>query len=352
MAYRRPSTAVSAAGLNINDLRALLKLDIVASNELDAKIDLFRQDIKNGRNPPEQRIDEMDVTNKDMTKDVVRNIEKIESQGPPSKLTTTDREVLQALHARLATCDKQAMRLVELRDLLNEEKRKRQKEAPLPLGGKPRTPDNSPSPRKVTEQLRHATVPAPVRRPDSPGPILERVNSRDLPGPPPGRRSSEAGFNKSYTSTPSPRFAEYPAPPSPRNIGRVFPPPDFPPPVGPAAAQSPRRSSESFFNRASSSAAPPSPRRSGSGRFFEKDITASPSSSRSDLAGSAGTPSPRRSPRVDTPQSEQLKYEDFYFVNGVDGDIEPDKTTWPIIYRIMDVDPSTDPRVFDGALKR
>lgn len=342
MAYRRPSTALSAAGLNINDLRSLIKLDIVASNELEAKIDLFRQDARTGKNPPAEKLDQMELTNKDMTKDVVRNIEKIESQGHPSKLTTTDREVLQALHARLATCDQQAMRLAELRDMLSEVQRKQQKEAPLPLGGKPRTPDNSPSPRKVTESLRGV--------PDVG--VRERTESRELPGPPSPQRGSDATYGKNFTSTPSPRFDEPVSQSFPRRSSRVYAANDF------AGVQSPRRSNDSFFSKAPAPAFPPPPRRSVSiKQAHDYPLPPSPRmppSPRRSSGSVTGTPSPKRSPRIDTPQSgEQLKYEDFYHVNCVnEGPAEPDKTAWPILYRILDVDPATDPRVYDLAMKR
>jgi hypothetical protein len=56
----------------------------------------------------------MERSNKDMTKDLVSRVEKIESASP---LDATDREMLQALNARLAVCDLQAMRLAELRDV-------------------------------------------------------------------------------------------------------------------------------------------------------------------------------------------------------------------------------------------
>jgi hypothetical protein len=50
-----------------------------------------------------------------MTKDLVSRVEKIESSV--EALDATDREMLQALNARLAVCDLQAMRLAELRDV-------------------------------------------------------------------------------------------------------------------------------------------------------------------------------------------------------------------------------------------
>lgn len=56
----------------------------------------------------------MEQSNKDMTKDLVSRVEKIESAA---NLDATNREMLQALNARLAVCDLQAMRLAELRDL-------------------------------------------------------------------------------------------------------------------------------------------------------------------------------------------------------------------------------------------
>jgi hypothetical protein len=57
----------------------------------------------------------MERSNKNMTKDLVSRVEKIE--GSPDALDATDREMLQTLNARLAVCDLQAMMLAELRDV-------------------------------------------------------------------------------------------------------------------------------------------------------------------------------------------------------------------------------------------
>lgn len=121
----------------------------------------------------------MEASNKDMTRDVVRRIERIESQGHK---TSSDREMLQALNARLSVCDQQQMRLTELRDLDREtnggkhpEKAARFMEEHLPLGGQPRRPSISPQSR-TTEHLR----PSGERdaRSTSPGPILDRADSK------------------------------------------------------------------------------------------------------------------------------------------------------------------------------
>ncbi|KXT15482.1 hypothetical protein AC579_3376 [Pseudocercospora musae] len=140
-----PSSALSAAGLSFLDLRTLIKVDIEASNELQTRIDRLRRDLKDGRRPPGKEIEELELANKDMTKDLVLRIEKIENAGP---LTPADREMLQALNARLTVCDRQGMQLTELRDLeaqfdLREAERIRREsmyQSPLPLGGAPRKP--------------------------------------------------------------------------------------------------------------------------------------------------------------------------------------------------------------------
>ncbi|EME77727.1 uncharacterized protein MYCFIDRAFT_200167 [Pseudocercospora fijiensis CIRAD86] len=141
-----PSTpALSAAGLSFLDLRTIIKVDIEASNEVQTRIDRLRRDFQNGRRPPGKEIEELELANKDMTKDLVQRIEKIENAGP---LTAADREMLQALNARLTVCDRQGMQLTELRDLeahfdAREAERMRREsmyQSPLPLGGAPRKP--------------------------------------------------------------------------------------------------------------------------------------------------------------------------------------------------------------------
>lgn len=63
---------------------------------------------------PTKKIDIMERSKKDMAKELMFRIEKIESSA---SLGPTDREMLQALNARLAVCDLQTMRLAEFRDL-------------------------------------------------------------------------------------------------------------------------------------------------------------------------------------------------------------------------------------------
>lgn len=99
---------------NTAELKALIARDLAASNELADRISQLRVDIAEGKPLPSKKVDLMERSNKDMTKDLVSRVEKIESVSP---LETTDREMLQALNARLAVCDLQAMRLAELRDV-------------------------------------------------------------------------------------------------------------------------------------------------------------------------------------------------------------------------------------------
>jgi len=99
---------------NIAELKALIAHDLAASNELADRISQLRIDIAEGKPLPSKKVDLMERSNKDMTKDLVSHVEKIESG---SDLDATDREMLQALNARLAVCDLQAMRLAELRDV-------------------------------------------------------------------------------------------------------------------------------------------------------------------------------------------------------------------------------------------
>jgi hypothetical protein len=99
---------------NTAELKALIARDLAASNELAERISQLRLDIAEGKPLPPKKVDIMERSNKDMTKDLVSRVEKIESASP---LDATDREMLQALNARLAVCDLQAMRLAELRDV-------------------------------------------------------------------------------------------------------------------------------------------------------------------------------------------------------------------------------------------
>ncbi|QIX00562.1 hypothetical protein AMS68_006079 [Peltaster fructicola] len=111
------ATAIkTSTGHSIADLKELVKRDQHTSNDLQSRIEQLRQDIKDGKKLPKKKIDLMEVSNKDMTKELVSRIEEIEA----TDMTATDREMLQALNARLAVCDAQAMRLAELRELERE----------------------------------------------------------------------------------------------------------------------------------------------------------------------------------------------------------------------------------------
>ncbi|CAK4033583.1 Hypothetical predicted protein [Lecanosticta acicola] len=170
---------MSAAGLDMNALRQMIKLDVAACNELQTKIHQYRWEILGGKRPNDKELDLMEASNKDMTKDLVQRIERIEGQGHK---TSSDREMLQALNARLAVCDHQQMRLTELRDLDREtnggkcpERATKFAEDNLPLGGRLRRPSNSPQSR-VTEHLRLSSE--ADARSTSPGPIFERADSK------------------------------------------------------------------------------------------------------------------------------------------------------------------------------
>lgn len=97
-----------------NELRSLIAQDLAASNELAARITQLRQDIEDGKSLPPKKVALMEQSNKDMTKDLVARVEKIERAA---NLDAADREMLQVLNVRLAVCDLQTMRLAELRDL-------------------------------------------------------------------------------------------------------------------------------------------------------------------------------------------------------------------------------------------
>lgn len=114
-----PTNAMSTStppsrNFDTNELKSLIAQDLAASNELAARITQLRQDIGHGKPLPPKKVDLMEQSNKDMTKDLVARVEKVESAA---NLNAADREMLQALSARLAICDLQAMRLAELRDL-------------------------------------------------------------------------------------------------------------------------------------------------------------------------------------------------------------------------------------------
>jgi hypothetical protein len=101
---------------NLAGMHSLIARDLAASNELATRIAQLRKDISEGKPQTPKKVDLLERSNKDMTKELVLRVERIESV-PVGSLEATDREMLQALSARLAVCDLQAMRLAELRDL-------------------------------------------------------------------------------------------------------------------------------------------------------------------------------------------------------------------------------------------
>jgi hypothetical protein len=101
---------------NLAEMHSLIARDLASSNELAARITQLRQDIAEGKPQPTKKVDLLERSNKDMTKELVLRVERIENL-PTGSLGATDREILQALNSRLAVCDLQATRLAELRDL-------------------------------------------------------------------------------------------------------------------------------------------------------------------------------------------------------------------------------------------
>lgn len=108
-----------ASAPTTTDLKLLIANDLAASNDLTTRITQLRNAIEAGQPPPRKTVDLMDRSNRDITHDLIHRIEHIESTTP----TSQDRELLQALKARLAVCDGLAMRLAELRDLLTSSKK-------------------------------------------------------------------------------------------------------------------------------------------------------------------------------------------------------------------------------------
>ncbi|KAK6442881.1 hypothetical protein LTR95_000896 [Oleoguttula sp. CCFEE 5521] len=101
-------------GTSLTDLRALIVVDITASNSLQARIAQLEDDLAAGKSIPDKKVNLMERSNKDIVRDLVARLEQIEGLD---NLTATDREMMQALNARLAVCDLHAMRLAKLRDL-------------------------------------------------------------------------------------------------------------------------------------------------------------------------------------------------------------------------------------------
>ncbi|OQO01605.1 hypothetical protein B0A48_12641 [Cryoendolithus antarcticus] len=101
-------------GTFLTDLRALIAADVAASNALQTRIAQLEDDLAAGKSLPDKKVDLMERSNKDIVRDLVARLESIEGSA---NLTATDREMMQALNARLAVCDLLAMRLAKLRDL-------------------------------------------------------------------------------------------------------------------------------------------------------------------------------------------------------------------------------------------
>lgn len=68
---------MSSQGTNLADLRSLIARDLAASNELSSRIDQMRTDIAAGIPLPAKKVDLMERSNKDMTRDLVARLEKI-----------------------------------------------------------------------------------------------------------------------------------------------------------------------------------------------------------------------------------------------------------------------------------
>jgi hypothetical protein len=109
-------TSPTEREMSLAETHSLIARDLATSNELANRITQLRQDIAEGKPPPSKKVDLLERSNKDMTKELVLRLEHIESI-PAGNLEATDRKMMQALNARLAVCDLQAMRLAELRDL-------------------------------------------------------------------------------------------------------------------------------------------------------------------------------------------------------------------------------------------
>lgn len=105
---------MSSAGLNIDDLKQRIEKDIAASNELQQHIDQLREDIAAGKSIDDNEIALMGVEHKQIGRDLVARIEQIENQA---KLDAADRNMLQALTARLSVHDLQSARIAEFGDL-------------------------------------------------------------------------------------------------------------------------------------------------------------------------------------------------------------------------------------------
>ena len=106
---------MSSTGQGIADLKDQVQRDIIASEDLQVRIDELRVMITDGKTLTDANsLGDVETEGRRMLKDLLRRIDQIEEQP---NLDATDREMLQALNARQVICDKQVMQLAELRDL-------------------------------------------------------------------------------------------------------------------------------------------------------------------------------------------------------------------------------------------
>lgn len=342
-----PSTAaLNALGLNIRELRQIIKVDREASTKLEVRITKVRQDIKNGRRLPEKTVEKMESLNKDMTKELVQHIEKIEEQ---KVLTTTDRELLQALNAQLAICDRSGMQLAELRDLEQELHRRQRKDSaydePLPLGGTPRRPSKA-STLYTPADISSSYTPA-ISNPLPPPPPYTPAHNISQPmfTPPSSYSPRSSSFSLDYVGHQAPRRK------SAERRHSLFTPP--------------------FGHAASSSIKPPSPPvHLGSVPLGAHYPTPpSPMSSRSIPPPSPPVNTPPRAEPMRRNSSKTARkvgagigagageyqyysYADYDDSEDEDVIAEWSKSDWPLLYRILDIDPSTDPDVLLLLAKR
>lgn len=117
---------------SLAEIRFLIERDLLASNELAARITQLRQDITDGNPPSSSSIAIMDSSNKDRARQISSLIEELGDK------TVGDRELLQALTARQVICDRHGMQLAELRDLEFEARGEREEVVLRPSESPPR----------------------------------------------------------------------------------------------------------------------------------------------------------------------------------------------------------------------
>ncbi|KAF2214397.1 hypothetical protein CERZMDRAFT_95668 [Cercospora zeae-maydis SCOH1-5] len=341
-----PTTAaLQAAGLNVCALRQIIKLDREATKELQSQIDKLRRDLRNGGVLPEKTVEMMEDLNKDMTRELIQKIEKIESQDA---LTTTDRELLQVLNAQLAKCDQSGMKLAELRDLEDELRHRRRDSGhkkTLPSGGAPRTISKA-SARYTPAEVPHAMRPSSNLPPPPPYTATYSPSSSDPALTPPTSQSprssnhslervdsSQGRSRKSMERTRTPAFM----PPTKSTSPRFPPPPTSP--IGPAAAPL--------------SSTPPTPSSPRSSRNMPSPFAPAVHPSYAPPApihrsGSSNKPAPA----TGAGEYQFYSYADYDDSDDEATHAEWSKTDWPLLYRILDINPSTDPDVLLLLAKR